>query len=323
MKESNQPLVSICCLAYNQEKYIKQTLEGILMQKTDFPYEIIIHDDASTDNTSKIILDYEKKYPSIIRTIIQEENQFSKGNKCALNLFKEAKGKYIAFCEGDDYWIDPKKLQKQIEFLLSHQECSLYAHFVKKYIEDQKKYSRTIPPIKIKKINNLIDVLKYSGLIPSLSMVFKTEIIHNLPEVYYQVPYEDLMLKVLCAEKGKIGLINEVMGIYRIHNQNMTRVDPKKFMRMKLKNFIILYNYLKHNLKAKRILYPKKLNLALSLYFHNESKLNLKQILKMPTDIYESIYTPYLTLIFLIKFLDIKVPKFLKKNLPFFKKYKR
>ena len=115
--EDNNIMVSICCITYNQEKFIRQALDGFLMQKTNFKYEIIIHDDASTDNTANIILEYEKKYPDIIKPIYQTENQYSKGKKPTLITYKAAQGKYIALCEGDDYWIDENKLQLQVDYM--------------------------------------------------------------------------------------------------------------------------------------------------------------------------------------------------------------
>ena len=119
----NKPLVSICCLTYNHEPYIKECIEGFLMQKTNFSFEVLIHDDASIDNTANIIRSYEKKYPDIIKPIYQTENQFSKGVRVTLVFqFPRAQGKYIALCEGDDYWIDPYKLQKQVDFLESNPE---------------------------------------------------------------------------------------------------------------------------------------------------------------------------------------------------------
>ena len=107
-------MVSICCLAYNHEKYIRKTLEGFVNQKTNFNYEILIHDDCSTDNTVNIVEEYRKKYPKLIKPIYQKENQHSKGIKISnVYQFPRAQGKYIAMCEGDDYWTDMNKLQKQ------------------------------------------------------------------------------------------------------------------------------------------------------------------------------------------------------------------
>ena len=125
-KELKTPLVSIICLTYNQAQYIRKTLEGFVMQKTNFPIEILIHDDASTDETADIIREYENKYPQIIKPIYQQENQYSK--KVAIGatyIYPKVKGKYIALCEGDDYWIDPLKLQKQVDFLESHLDYAL------------------------------------------------------------------------------------------------------------------------------------------------------------------------------------------------------
>ena len=123
----NLPLVSICCITFNHEKYIGQTLEGFLMQKTYFPFEILIHDDASTDATANIIREYEAKYPNIIKPIYQTENQFSKGIRSMYGVFNfpRATGKYIAMCEGDDYWIDENKLQSQADFLEQNEDYGL------------------------------------------------------------------------------------------------------------------------------------------------------------------------------------------------------
>ncbi len=125
------PVVTILCFTYNHEEYISDAIEGFLKQKIDFPMEIIIHDDASTDRTASIIKKYEKKYSNIIKTIYQKENQYSKG-KTPLNfVYKNVRGKYIALCEGDDYWIDPYKLKKQIDFLETHPEFIAVTHKVR------------------------------------------------------------------------------------------------------------------------------------------------------------------------------------------------
>lgn len=111
-------LVSISCITYNHEPYIRECLDGFIMQKTDFAFEVLIHDDASTDKTADIIREYEAKFPNLIKPIYQTENQFSKkvGSINAKFNYPRAKGKYIALCEGDDYWTDPLKLQKQVDF---------------------------------------------------------------------------------------------------------------------------------------------------------------------------------------------------------------
>lgn len=134
------PLVSVICLAYNHEKYIRQCLNGFVMQQTTFPFEVLVHDDASTDKTAEIIREYEKKYPDIVKPTYQSENQFSKGVKIDGDiLFSKTRGKYIAFCEGDDFWIDPLKLQKQFDALEQHPECHLCVSRVY-YVPEQGNY---------------------------------------------------------------------------------------------------------------------------------------------------------------------------------------
>lgn len=139
-----KPLVSILCVTYNQKDYIVQTIEGFLMQKVDFPIEIIIHDDASTDGTTEILREYVQKYPDLIKPIFQEKNQYSqKVNIWNTFIYPKAQGKYYAECEGDDYWTDPNKLQRQIDFLesnpeyiFSHTSFKYYDQANKKFLED-------------------------------------------------------------------------------------------------------------------------------------------------------------------------------------------
>ena len=128
-ERKKSPLVSVCCLAYNHEKFIRQALDGFIMQKTNFKIEIIVHDDASTDGTVRILREYERRYPDTVRLILQKENQFSKtGIYPIFNLYKAAKGKYIAECDGDDWWTDPNKLQKQVDFMEANPDYSLCYH---------------------------------------------------------------------------------------------------------------------------------------------------------------------------------------------------
>ncbi len=124
---TNNPSVSICCLAYNHKQFIRKALDSFLMQQTDFAFEILIHDDASTDGTSEVIREYQEKNPHIIKPIYQTENQWSKGIHAlsAIYNFSRANGKYIAMCEGDDYWTDALKLQKQVDFLENNPDFML------------------------------------------------------------------------------------------------------------------------------------------------------------------------------------------------------
>lgn len=129
--EQTTPLVSICCLAFNQKEYIGKAIDSMLMQQTSFTTEIIIHDDASTDGTDQIIKQYAELHPNQITAFFESNNQYTSGynGRMALTfLYPHAKGKYIAYCEGDDYWTDPLKLQKQVDFMESHPDYSVCFH---------------------------------------------------------------------------------------------------------------------------------------------------------------------------------------------------
>ena len=130
-----QPLVSICCTAYNHEKYIAQALDSFLAQKCDFPFEILVHDDVSTDRTADIIREYAAKYPEIIKPMFQTENQYSKGVPINETFnFPRAQGKYIALCECDDFWCDDTKLARQIAHMEADPECTF--SFTNGYVYD-------------------------------------------------------------------------------------------------------------------------------------------------------------------------------------------
>ncbi len=173
---NSRPVVSICCTAYNHEKYIKDAIEGFLKQTTDFPLEILIHDDASTDKTAQIIKEYESRYPEIIKPIYQKENKYSKGHKINPEFnFSRAKGDYIAICEGDDYWIDPLKLQKQVTEMKKNSQYNISFHPAIIKWENGKRKDKLIAPygekINIFKTNEII--LMDGGGIPTNSLMFK------------------------------------------------------------------------------------------------------------------------------------------------------
>src|SRR5262245_28919719 len=128
--EVTKPLVSISCMTYNHAAFIRTCLDHLLVQKTNFPFEIMIHDDASTDGTREIIEEYVSKYPEIIFPFYQKENQYSKGVRGLSSRYNypRCRGKYVAICEGDDYWTDPYKLQKQVDFLESHEDYVMAYH---------------------------------------------------------------------------------------------------------------------------------------------------------------------------------------------------
>lgn len=212
--------VTILCVAYNQEKYINQTLAGFVMQKTDFPFVVIIGDDCSTDGTAQIISVYAEKYPNIIQPIFNKKNMGAEQN--FFNMVKMCNSQYVATCEGDDYFIDPLKLQKQVDFLDSHPECSICFHPVLVSIEGSPQHDSIFPSKQDrfnKEILELDDLLKQNFIQTNSVMYrwrfsgenqFNDFLPHNiLPGDWY--------IHLLHAKKGKIGFIDEVMAVYRRH----------------------------------------------------------------------------------------------------------
>lgn len=224
-------MVSICCITYNHEKYIRQALDSFLMQKTNFKYEIIIHDDASTDNTANIIREYEKKYPDIIKPIYQKENQYSKGKKRIMNFtFEKAIGKYIALCEGDDYWIDENKLQIQVEYMEKNDECTFCFHDAdildinKNKKEHWKFYNKKFWK---KNGNYNAGELDLIDFIPTASYMFKRKLVENLPNWFEKCVVGDRALKLIVTSNGYAHYIDKVMSIYRvgIGNSAMDKIN--------------------------------------------------------------------------------------------------
>ncbi len=216
-------LVSICCLTYNHERYIRQALDSFLMQKTNFIFEIVIHEDASTDNTQEIIKEYVEKYPKIFNVLLQTENQRSK-YKSGMNPrfnYPRAKGKYIALCEGDDYWTDPYKLQKQVDIMETEENFNVCYHRVE--VEVNKKLSSDENDITEKRYNKILNksaldittLLEYGNFIHTCSVLFRKNAL-KFPYEMFKSPVGDYFLYiVLTKDGGCIKKINESMGVYR------------------------------------------------------------------------------------------------------------
>lgn len=216
--QMNDIMVSICCIAYNQEQYIRQTLESFLSQKTDFAIEIVIHDDASTDRTAEIIREYELKYPDLIRAMYQQQNQYSKGvtNPSGAFNYPRARGKYIAMCEGDDYWIDENKLQKQVSYMEAHPKCSMCCHSAKVEVVDGSYTEATVRPYKQSKIIPADQIIDKKSGIPTASLLFRTSLVQPVPDYYTKCPVGDIPLQLLFASKGSVYYFDEMMSVYRI-----------------------------------------------------------------------------------------------------------
>ena len=224
-------MVSISCIVYNHEKYLRKCLDSMLMQKTNFNYEILIHDDASTDGSADIIREYEKNYPDIIKPIYQKENQYSKGVKISWKYqYPRARGKYIALCEGDDYWTDPCKLQKQFDLLESDDSIIMSTHAVHlgnergeitgKYwpscVGEDKKYTT---PDGVRVI-----IKNYQCFFQTSSFFYRSDIIrkvyNDIPRFIQDCKVGDYPLLYLMAFYGNIGYFSDVMSCRRTESQN-------------------------------------------------------------------------------------------------------
>ncbi|MDD6309362.1 MAG: glycosyltransferase family A protein [Clostridia bacterium] len=216
MKKDNI-LVSISCIAYNQKDYIRDCLEGIVKQKTTFPFEVLVHDDASTDGTADIIREYEKMYPEIIKPIYQTENQYSKGVKIGHTYqLPRAKGKYYAVCEGDDYWTDQEKLQLQVEYMEEHPECSLTCHNSIRLFCDSG-MQKVENPYEQEGIVDPAEVIyhKPDCWPATASLICKTEDRRKMPVFVDNVPIGDYPLRMYCAGIGNVYYFDRVMSVYR------------------------------------------------------------------------------------------------------------
>lgn len=211
--------LSVICLTYNHAKFIRDALDSFVMQKTNFPFEVLIHDDASTDGTSEIIKEYAQKYPDIIMPIFEKENQWRLGKDFSKEkIWPLVTGEYVALCEGDDYWTDENKLQKQVDFLDSHPECSICFHPVKVKWDDGREDDTVYPNAKIlKKVGTLdFESLLKRNFIQTNSVVYRWRFLHDS---YDLMPDEilpgDWFLHLLHAQIGKIGFMPDIMAVYR------------------------------------------------------------------------------------------------------------
>ena len=214
MDSDRQIVLTVLCCSYNHAPYIRQCLDGFVIQKTDFPFEVIVHDDASTDGTADIIREYAARYPNIIKPILQTENQYSKHDGSISRILRaHTRGKYVAFCEGDDYWISPDKLQKQVDFLENNPEYSLVcSDAVVLKGDEELHWHRYDSDCEIP----LKDVITKRGAwIHTASMTYRWHLRNDYPEFAKKCHIGDYPTAIHLALKGKVHFFAEKMVVYR------------------------------------------------------------------------------------------------------------
>lgn len=212
----HEVMVSVFCMTYNQENFIRDTLEGFLMQKTDFAYEILIHEDASTDSTAEILRDYEQHHPDIIKVVYEEENKYGKGIDYYYDILAPvSKGKYIALCEGDDAWIDEDKLQLQVDYMEKHPECSLIGH--KAFLQYPPNWTgeRDARSMGYRYEGNVpYESMFTKWEIPTSSFLFRKDLYLEMPQFFRNAPTGDEPLEFYLAGRGNVYFLNRVMSVY-------------------------------------------------------------------------------------------------------------
>ncbi|HAT4484166.1 TPA: glycosyltransferase [Proteus mirabilis] len=206
---------SCICITYNQELYIKNTIDSLLSQQTEYKFEIIVHDDCSSDATRDILLEYKYKYPNIIKLILQKKNQYSQGKRIFEIPVKIAQGKYICLCEGDDYWIDKYKIQKQIKILEKYRNyniCFTPAKGLKiKSCNDLSYYKSEIT------FFTLTNVVEGGGdFMPTASLMIRKHVFDNIPEWCSKAPVGDYFLQILASLNNGAIYIPDFTVVYRI-----------------------------------------------------------------------------------------------------------
>lgn len=266
---NNEALVSIRCCTYNHAPYIRQCLDGFVMQKTNFKFEAIVHDDASTDGTADIVREYATKYPDIIKPILETENQYSKHDGSLSRIMNAAispSAKYIAMCEGDDYWTDPYKLQKQVDIMEANEQvvavvtaCSV-ADANGNIVEKIRKY----PVVKDNKpgMYNLHDFFRNQHQYPTVTVMYRLLSYKQIMEMFNRCRSNflgDWILWVCLHTQGDFCFMNEVTAAYRINPTSVTHTvsaiarwkDDFVIRRNLMKEMPMEYHkYLKNNWQA-------------------------------------------------------------------------
>ena len=216
-KDNVHPLVSICCITYNHEKYVKDALGGFLMQKTNFPVEVVISEDCSTDGTQNILNEHKEKFAGKLTLHLNDQNLGVIGN--LIFTLSACKGKYIAICEGDDYWTDPLKLQKQVDFMEAHPECSISCHKVLHRYQDFEEKNHLFPDLDGDHTFTLEEMF-HQYISSTCSLMFRNIDFEEYSRYMNGFWIGDIPLIFFYLKRGKMGYIDQVMGTYRKNQES-------------------------------------------------------------------------------------------------------
>jgi glycosyltransferase involved in cell wall biosynthesis len=266
------PLVSIWMTTYNHEAFIAQAIEGVLMQQTNFPYEIVIGEDCSTDRTREIVLGYKKQYPEKIRLFLPDRNL---GMKPMFEAsYSLCSGRYIAWLDGDDYWTDPLKLQKQVDFMEANPDFVLCFHNIK-YLYQARSTEYDFAGPSCKEADNTLSlkhILNNHNHIFALTVLHRNVLGKSLPDWFYTLPYPDWGFYFLLVEHGRIKYLDEVMGVYRVHKQGSYSGLNKQ---LKFASIITFFKLLKENMGG---LPKENINQIIGHLYYKLFKWNIKNL---------------------------------------------
>lgn len=224
---ATEPKVSVSIVCYNQESYIAQSLDSVLMQRTSFDYDIVVGDDCSTDGTRQVIQDYQRRHPGKVRPIFHERNVGTARN--VKRTYEACHGQYIALLAGDDYWTDPEKLQMQVDFLDRNLDCAFCHHRVNYVLWPDGVKIREFPPAYYRAPRSDPRLLPRFNYIQALSVVLRRECLPALDEQFQELTIEDWPLVVLLAQRGAIGYLDRTMADYRVHASNNWANRPSDY----------------------------------------------------------------------------------------------
>lgn len=216
--------VTVILLTYNHERFLAQAIDSILVQRTRGAFELMISEDCSTDGTREVIQGYLAQHPECIRVFVSESNLNS--NEVTLRALRAARGRYVAFLDGDDYWTCDEKLQRQVDFLDAHQQCAMCFHNAVVFREDGTAAPRKYTPSSIPRITELPALLR-GNYIAGCSPMIRRDVLTDIPAWYEHAPYGDWPLFVFAAQRGSIAFLPEVMGAYRVHERGLWSSSPR------------------------------------------------------------------------------------------------